>query len=346
MGAVRAEPTDGTARDFRGRFGSEEACREVVRRTREAARGCDCDACYCHREFFRDQRANRVRVRSDSLMHGTVLQGCRIPTSQWMLAAYLVASLPRGISARSLASAIGTTHETALDLLQRFRAAMRMDHRLQRPLDGDVEAHCSYLVPRRTRWDDTEKDDLALDEARVKRLVVIGMVARDATKPQDMLRLHCLPQVDEVITLHFTNTLAPSVRLHVPSRFPYVRHLPMPCVNPQGRDTEDERRMVLRVFDELDSWLRITFRRCIGRKWLHAYLDEFSFRWTHLRANRSVFNSLVHRLVMSPPETIRRRRRNPFCHLTKAETIARARNILRKRRTSAQSTEAERFSAE
>jgi hypothetical protein len=55
---------------------------------------------------------------------GTVFERSKIPLSKWLLAAYLLCSSKKGISAHQLSRTLGVTYKTAWFLAHRIRFAM------------------------------------------------------------------------------------------------------------------------------------------------------------------------------------------------------------------------------
>ena len=77
---------------------------------------------------------------------GTVMERSKVPLSKWVLAAQLMASSKKGMSAHQLHRMLGTTYETAWFLFHRLREAARDD--TPSPLGGTgkvVEADETYI---------------------------------------------------------------------------------------------------------------------------------------------------------------------------------------------------------
>jgi len=81
-----------------------------------------------------------------SVTIGTIMERSHIPLSKWVLAAHLMASSKKGMSAHQLHRMLGTTYETAWFLAHRLREAMASKN--PGPIGGSnkvVEADESYL---------------------------------------------------------------------------------------------------------------------------------------------------------------------------------------------------------
>jgi transposase-like protein len=81
-----------------------------------------------------------------SVTVGTVFESSKIPLSKWLLAAYLLCSSKKGISAHQLHRTLGVTYKTAWFLAHRIRHAMS-DHGggLMGSGGGVVEADETYI---------------------------------------------------------------------------------------------------------------------------------------------------------------------------------------------------------
>ena len=83
-----------------------------------------------------------------SVTVGTVFERSKIPLSKWLMAAYLMASSKKGISAHQLHRSLGVTYKTAWFLAHRIRVAMAPSADVG-PLGGEgktVEADETYLA--------------------------------------------------------------------------------------------------------------------------------------------------------------------------------------------------------
>ena len=82
---------------------------------------------------------------------GTVFERSKIPLNKWVLAAHLMASSKKGISAHQLHRMLGVTYKTAWFMAHRIREAMKEDVQSSGPLGGKgviVEADETYFGKR------------------------------------------------------------------------------------------------------------------------------------------------------------------------------------------------------
>ena len=81
-----------------------------------------------------------------SVTVGTVFERSKIPLSKWLMAAYLLCSSKKGMSAHQLHRTLGVTYKTAWFLAHRIRLAMQAPERtLMGSGGGSVEADETYI---------------------------------------------------------------------------------------------------------------------------------------------------------------------------------------------------------
>jgi len=129
-----------TLKEFREQFAKEEDCYRYLVESRWPE-GINCPRC-AGKSFWRRKRRYKYICQSCGLeispTAGTLLQDTHIAIQEWFWAAYLVATLTPGLSARQLQRQLNCTYRTAWYMLHRLRHAMVNDNRTK--LYGIVEA--------------------------------------------------------------------------------------------------------------------------------------------------------------------------------------------------------------
>lgn len=124
-----------TLADFFEAFPNEEACARRLYELRTEG-GWTCPRCGSASPSLLPSRRKVQCTRcshQQALTSDTPLRGSHVPLRKWFLAAYLVASDKRGVSACRLARELGIRWGSAYYLLQRLRGAMAESGSLPRP---------------------------------------------------------------------------------------------------------------------------------------------------------------------------------------------------------------------
>ncbi len=135
--------------DFVARFGTEERCIEHLAGLRWPD-GFVCPHCG-GREGWRLKARPRIYEctschRQESVTAGTVFHRTRTALPKWFLAAYLMASDKRGVSAKFLQRELGVAYQTAWTMTHKLRHGLSEDPAL--PLSGFLEADETFIGGR------------------------------------------------------------------------------------------------------------------------------------------------------------------------------------------------------
>ena len=289
-----------TLLEFHEAFPDEEACWAWLRRARWP-RGFRCPRCD-HR------RSCRLRARGleqcaacryqASLTAGTVLHGTRVPLRLWFLALFFVGRHKQGISALQLQRDTGLgSYRTAWLLLHKVRSAL--GPKPGELLSGLVEADETYLLAPHEKG--------RAGGRAPGRKVLVGVVVE--RRGWGRARL-------DVLESHsFERDLGPFVRGAIEAPRTTVRTDGLDGYRPlaqagirherrvQGPDRSRAPRLLPAshaVFYHLKAWLRGTFRG-VSRRHLPAYLNEFSYRFSHRHQDPGIAGLILRDLVTHPP---------------------------------------------
>ena len=163
------------------RFPTQESCIEHL----ENVRWGDCPACpHCGSvDVARKDENDRVGRwnchdcrASFNVLSGTIFCKTRIDLQKWFLAIALMVNAKKSLSSYQLARDLDLTHQTALYVQQRIRAAMaESDTGL---LQGIVEADETYIGGRPRKGNRREDDKPNPRGRATKKTPVIGVVER------------------------------------------------------------------------------------------------------------------------------------------------------------------------
>jgi transposase-like protein len=133
--------------EFRGRFGTEEACCQALFETRWRE-GLTCPACghrgFCALKTRRLFQCNRCK-KQVRLTAGTVFQDTKLPLTTWFAAIYHLTQAKGGISSVELGRRLGVKQGTAWLTRHRLMRAMAAREAEKPRLSGRVEIGDAYL---------------------------------------------------------------------------------------------------------------------------------------------------------------------------------------------------------
>jgi ISXO2-like transposase domain/Transposase zinc-ribbon domain len=138
--------------EFRGRFGTEEACRRSLLEMRWRE-GLTCPACghsgFCELKGRKVCQCNRCK-KQVSLTAGTVFQDTKLPLTAWFLAIYLLTQSKGGISSIELGRRLGVKQPSAWLLKHKLMQAMLLREEGKPKLAGRIELDDAYLGGERS----------------------------------------------------------------------------------------------------------------------------------------------------------------------------------------------------
>ncbi len=282
--------------EFIARFRDERDCFEYLIASRFPD-GFRCDGCGHDACFERGDRLVIACARCKKVVSatsGTVMHRSRQPLSLWLLAAYLVTTDKRGISAVQLQRQLGLgRYETAYQMLHKLRAAMVAPARSL--LSGIVEVDETELGSR--------KRGRPAEEA-LEKMIVVGAVERRLSAKTGRYRagrarFRFVPDRTEVALLGFVaDTVAPGAVVVTDGHKSYSS---MPLVGYErsiestahGMKPADVLPLFHRITSNLKAWLQGTHHGAVSAKHLQAYLNEFVFRLNRRRTPQAAFQTLL-----------------------------------------------------
>jgi transposase-like protein len=276
--------------EFERRFGSEEACREYLRKLRWPE-GFICPRCGA-RESWLTKRNLLVCAACQhqvSLTAGTIFQDTRKPLGVWFRAMWWVTTQKNGASALGLQRELGLgTYWTAWTWLHKLRRAMIRPGRDR--LQGTVEVDETY-------WGG-EEEGVVGRLTHTKALILIA-AQRDG-KGIGRIRLARVPELTRKIAHGFIGqavepgSVVITDGLNVYEELDGYDHRPV-VLKRQAQDASALLPGVHRVASLLKRWLMGTHQGAVRHAHLDYYLDEFTFRFN--RRTSGSRGKLFYRLV-------------------------------------------------
>ena len=239
--------------------GSENAYRLNGKATRPGV--CKCRNPECRKQF--------------TVTVGTIFEDSHIPLSKWVAAFYMVCCSKKGVSALQIMRMLSIgSYKSAWHMVHRIRWAMRQEP-LATVLKGTVEADETWVGPRKKGighkgWIESKTAVMALIErGGPMRTKVIGRVTKNNLKEA----------LDESVSDEATlMTDELQQYRHVAKRFKDHQSV---CHSAGEYSRGDVHCNTCESFFALlKRGIHGTFHH-VGKKHLHRYADEFSFRWNH-----------------------------------------------------------------
>lgn len=271
-------------------FRTERDCFEFVVRSRWPEDDFKCPSCGSSDTYT---PKNRLAIICATCKHiqsataGTVMHGSRLPLSSWLLAAWLLVTDKRGISAKHLERTIGVSYETAYMMLQRLRAAMVNPQRDR--LRGEVEVDESLIggVKHGRRGKGTIGGKggkfIAIGAVEIRR-GTSSKTGEIVTRPGRLRLRHGENLSGETLLRFVAKDIEPGTMVVTDGLKEYE---PLPRMGYQHRIESTAlgfpQKEVLKhlhlAFANLKTWMAGTFHGRVEGKHLQGYLNEFCFRF-------------------------------------------------------------------
>ena len=277
-----------TFKEFRERFATEDACRSYLFRER-FPQGFICPKCGC-REFYPVRTRHVCQCKScrrqTSVTAGTVMHRTHLPLTTWFWAIYLCATDKRGISAKTLASRLELSYESAWYLLVRIRRAMG-DRDQKYMLHGIIEIDEAYLgAPKqgKKRGRGTERKKM------------VAAVSKDQIDHPLFLRLKMVPDVTTATLQEVVNThIQPDSTVECDGyrSYPGLQNV---SVNASKYERGDL-KWVHTAIGNFKTFLLGTYHGSCGN--YQPYLDEYCFRFNRRFCPEQLFSRLSRAVATS-----------------------------------------------
>ncbi len=264
--------------EFAERFPNEATCEAYLAECRWPD-GFRCPECGCERAYPLARRRFRQCARCGhqaSVTSGTILHRTKTSLRVWFLAAYLMVTDKRGLSALYLQQRIGITrYETAWMLLHKLRRATVNANRTK--LRGEIEVD--------EAWIGGEQKGLPGGRARQGRSAALAVFAADLHDGSPIrLRIKLVPDDSAESLVGFVAEVAEPGSTVITDGWSAYLSLPAAgfihrrIVEGKGKDFRDPVPHVHIAIGNCKAWL-IGTHKGVWRRHLAAYLDEFVFRY-------------------------------------------------------------------
>ncbi|HXV29783.1 MAG TPA: IS1595 family transposase, partial [Sinorhizobium sp.] len=223
---------------------------------------------------------------------GTVFERSKIPLNKWVLAAHLMASSKKGMSAHQLHRMLGVTYKTAWFMAHRIREAMKEDVKSSGPLGGGgktVEADETYIgkreTPRKLARGRIANPTKSGKAGGAQKRIVVGLVERGGKSRMFHLNDATKDTVREVLVRNVSrdsNLYTDESRLYTETGKEFnthktTKHSGKEYARREG-DVVIHSNTIESVFSVFKRGMIGVYQHC-GEAHLHRYLAEFDFRY-------------------------------------------------------------------
>ena len=212
---------------------------------------------------------------------GTVFERSKVPLNKWVLAAHLMASSKKGMSAHQLHRSIGVTYKTAWFMFHRIREAMRDDGTVDFGTGGGVVEVDETFIGR--------DKDKPIKRGYAHKHKVLALVDRNSGKARSMVvedpkAKTLVPILRENIVKEATVYTDEAGQYRSLGRVfadhDFVRHSADQWAKPGGVHTNT----IEGYFSIFKRGMKGVYQHC-SKKHLHRYAAEFEFRYNNRAAN-------------------------------------------------------------
>ena len=281
-------------REFRQRFLKDASCWEYLSQSRWPE-GFRCPKCDGSRSWWLPSRhAHECQQcgHQASVSAGTLLHRSHLPIQDWFWAAYLVATLTPGMSAKQLQRQLGCSYETAWFVLHRLRRGMVNDTRSR--LAGRVEADEVIIggpVRGKRGRGVTKAEHSTLVFGAVEVVVYTDKHGEEMEKA-GRLRLALTQRADALSIRHFLKqSVEPGSEVYTDGWRGYSKAA-LEGYEHALHPSDTHALHIHRAFGNLKTWLNGTHHG-VDPKYLQCYLDEFAFRFNRRQTPLAGFQTLL-----------------------------------------------------
>lgn len=279
-------------RQFKRKYGTHEQCLEAIKKLRFPDE-MKCPKCKKLSVFYpvKGRTAYACKFCGYQIypLAGTVFEKSTTPLDFWFFAMYIMVQTRAGISAKQLERMLGVTYKTAWRMFKQIRLLMAQSGSM---LDGTVEIDETYIggegKNRRFEWDGGEKPKEA----------VMGMVQRGgkayAKRIPNTGKWTLLAQVKEHVS--------PTARV-ITDEYGGYYHLPRYGYRHEVVN-HGETYVVGDIYTQNVECLWSIIKRgikgvyrVVSKKYLQAYIDEYTWRYNNRQYNGEMFNRLLKQIT-------------------------------------------------
>lgn len=279
--------------EFSRKFDSNEACYKYLME-KKWSRGYSCSSCGC-RQSKKGRTWYYLRCKEcgydESVTANTVFHGIKMPIVKAFYMAFRLTAKKKGMSTVELGSEVGVEQKTAWLFKRKVQAVMKENgkDKLQGEVDIDEMLVGGYSQGNKGR------------SLKTKSAVMVGVEKLEDGQTGNV-NFSVLENF-EALTMKYAikEMVEPAAHIQADQHKSY-ESLKEDFANlktlasEKGSNFEELHKQIM-LFK---NWLRGIHHKC-SKKHLHAYLDEYKYRFNKRNMRKWLFNDLIGRLMHNPP---------------------------------------------
>lgn len=276
--------------EFAERFKSNEDCIEYLAHMKwsEAYKCLKCG----HKASQIRSNSSRVCNRCshiESATANTLFHKIKFGVRKAFFICFEMATTTKSLSASYMAERFGVTEKTARLFMHKVREAMKSSGK--HPIDGNVHID-EFVVGGKEKgkvgrsYDSKKKKIVCAveltDEGKVKRMYSMKIENYSAKELKKLFDAHI--STDATVTTDIWKGYKPLMKEYNISQIESDNGLNFKALHT--------------MIHQIKSWIRTTYS-WVSKANINRYLDEFCYRINRSQMKNSIFNNLIHRMVMA-----------------------------------------------
>lgn len=278
--------------EFNKKFRSNEDC-YLYLIGKKWGKGFSCSRCGCQ-ESYKGRTYYHRRCKAcgygESVTANTVFHGMKMPVLKAFHMIFRLTAKKKGMSTTELGCEVGVQQKTAWLFKRKVQVVMKQENNDK--LGGDVDADETLLggYTKHHRGRSLKDKDAVLIAAEQLADGRTGNIRMQSIENFEALTLKYAlkDMIDEQATIRTD---------HHRSYQYLAKEMNIKTVTSQmGKSLEELHKQIM----QFKNWLRGIHHKCSSQH-LHAYLDEYVFRFNKRNARRWIFNDVVNKLMNQIP---------------------------------------------
>ena len=283
-------------KSFNEKYGTDDQCLEAIKK-RRFPDDLPCPKCKQVSKFYRVSKRPAYACKFCGYhiypLAGTIFEKTTTPLHYWFFAIRVMAQTRSGTSAKQLQRMLGVTYKTAWRMFKQIRLLMAQGGD---PLNGIVEVDETFIGGK------AENRKYKLDFNEIPKEIVMGMVQRGGKAYVKRIpttgKWALLKQIKEHIDPKarvITDQFAGYTQLKKYGyRHEFVNHKETYVVG------DIYTQNVECLWSNLKRGIYGVYR-IVSKKYLQAYIDEYTFRYNHRKTPELMFDLLLRQIACVKP---------------------------------------------